>query len=270
MHFSSDLLKGQAGIITGGSSGIGLGIARYLVGLGAQITITGRDPEKLAAAATELGEGVITSAGDVRKTEDVARNLNDHMEQYGRIDFLVNNAAGNFLCRIEDMSENAFKAVMDIVTHGTFKWCKAVHAPMKAAGYGRIVNIGTTYSWSHGEWVAHSGAAKAAVLNFTRSMALEWGPHGILSNVVAPGPVEGTGGMDRLHPGDKQREEFTRRTMPVPRMAKTWEIAAMVAFLLSPMAAYINGAAIPVDGGACLANPGLLPFGMPVQLPSRG
>ena len=270
MYFSPDLLKGQAGIITGGSSGIGLGIARYLLQHGAKLTITGRDPEKLARAAEELGDGVITSTGDVRKTEDVARNLGDHLEHNGKIDFLVNNAAGNFLCRIEDMSENAFRAVMDIVVHGTFKWCKAVHGPMKDAGYGRIVNIGTTYSWAHGEWVAHSGAAKAAVLNFTRSMALEWGPQGILANVVAPGPVEGTGGMDRLHPGEKQREEFVRRTMPVPRMAHIWEIAAMVTFLISPMAAYINGAAIPVDGGACLANPGLLPFGMPVTLPSRG
>lgn len=207
MYFSKDLLKGQAGIITGGSSGIGLGIAHFLLEHGAQLTITGRDREKLERAAAELGGEVRVSAGDVRKTEDVARNLADHLEAYGKVDFLVNNAAGNFLCPIEDMSENAFKAVMDIVVHGTFKWCKAVHGPMKKAGYGRIVNIGTTYSWSHGAWVAHSGAAKAAVLNFTRSMALEWGPQGILANVVAPGPVEGTEGMKRLHPGEDQREE---------------------------------------------------------------
>lgn len=264
--FSQDLLQGKAGIVTGGSSGIGLAIAAYLLKHGAQITITGRDAEKLAQAKAQLEEGggsVHTEAGDVRKSEDVARQVQGHMDRYGKIDFLVNNAAGNFVCPLEHMSENAFRSVMDIVAHGTFLWSKAVFPHMKEAKYGRIVNIGTTYSWGSAAMVAHSGAAKAAVLNLTRSMAVEWGRYGIHLNIVAPGPVKDTEGVRRLmsHPDG---EKMLRRVVPSGRLAEGWEIAAAVVFLLSPLADYITGAALPVDGGMCLNVPGLYPAGMPM------
>lgn len=258
--FSTDLLKGKAGIVTGGGSGIGKAISQALVNHGAKVTITGRSEERLAAAADEMG--VTTTAGDVRKTEDVARNLQDHLDAHGRVDFLINNAAGNFLCPLERMSENAFMAVVNIVTKGTFLWSKAVLPHMKEAKSGRIVNIGTTYAWSQASWVAHSGAAKAAVLNLTRTMAVEWGPYGITSNFVAPGPIKDTGGFDRLNPGDGGKA--SAGMVPVGRAGEPMEIAYMVLFLVSQLGDYVNGAAIPVDGGAHLNVPGLLPAGIEV------
>lgn len=266
--FKEDILKGQVGIVTGGSSGIGLAIARYLHQHGAQITITGRDPDKLAAARKELGDEIHTCAGDVRDGNAVERNLEDHLRQFGQVDFLINNAAGNFLCPLDQMSENAFMAVLNIVTKGTFLWSKAVQKHMKAQGHGSIVNIGTTYAWAHGAWVGHSGAAKAAVLNLTRTMAVEWGPFGIRTNFVAPGPVKSTEGFRRLMPTESGMQSY-HKLMPIGRPAEPWEIAATVLFLLSPLAEYINGATIPVDGGAHLTVPGLLPAGIDIKLPNR-
>ena len=266
--FEKNLLAGKAGIVTGGSSGIGFGIAKYLLEHGAKLTITGRDPEKLHAAAAELGEGAAASAGDVRKAEEVAANLADHLKRYGKVDFLINNAAGNFMCPLEHMSENAFKSVMDIVAHGTFLWCKAVQSPMKKAHFGRIVNIGTTYSWGPAPMVGHSGAAKAAVLNLTRTMAVEWGPLGIHTNLIAPGPIKDTEGVKRLM-GHPDHAALIRNIVPVPRLGERWEIAALCAFLLSPLGDYINGAAIPVDGGFHLNVPGLYPAGMRLSVPEK-
>ena len=257
--FQEGLMAGKAGIVTGGGSGIGLAIVKALLQYGAKVTITGRNEEKLAKAASELD--VTTAAGDVRNNEDVTRNLNTHLAAHGKVDFLVNNAAGNFLCPLERMSENAFMAVINIVTKGTFLWSKAVQPHMKQAGYGRIVNIGTTYSWTHGAMVAHSGAAKAAVLNLTRTMAVEWGPQGILTNFLAPGPIKDTEGNRRLSPG---KGKDGMGLIPVNRKGDPAEIANMALFLMSPMGDYINGAAIPVDGGAHLNVPGLLPAGIDI------
>ena len=262
--FDKNFLAGKTGIVTGGGSGIGLAIVRYLVAHGAAVTITGRNGEKLAAAAADVGPAVGYHAGDVRDADQVAANLEHHLAAHSKVDFLINNAAGNFLCPMEKMSENAFMAVMNIVAKGTFLWSKAVFPHMKAAGSGRIINIGATYSWTQGANVAHSGAAKAAVLNLTRTMAVEWGPHGIRTNLIAPGAVEGTEGVKRLTP-EGGSPKLLNNLIPVSRMAKGAEIAALAAFLLSPMADYINGAAIPVDGGAHLTVPGLLPPGFSID-----
>lgn len=259
----------MAGIITGGSSGIGLAIAKYLLEHGAKLTITGRDQGKLSVAAQQLGSEVVTAVGDVRESGMVAENLKAHLNAYSKVDFLINNAAGNFLCPLEKMSENGFMSVLNIVAKGTFLWSKAVQPHMKAAGSGRIVNIGTTYSWAHAAWVAHSGAAKAAVLNLTRTMAIEWGPQGILSNFVAPGPIAGTEGFKRLQPAGEGEMGGMQKLLPTSRAGQGWEIAALVTFLLSPLGAHINGAAIPVDGGAHLSVPGLLPVGIKVVPPAR-
>lgn len=262
--FEKNCLKGRSGIITGGSSGIGLGLAAYLSEHGAGLTLTGRSSEKLEAAVASLSGEIALAAGDVRRPEDVERGLQTHLARFGKVDFLINNAAGNFLCPLENMSPNAFQSVMNIVVNGTFLWSKAVQPHMKARAYGRIINIGTTYSWAHGANVAHSGAAKAAVLNLTKTMAVEWGPMGILTNLIAPGPVKETEGLRRLMPDEKHMAAF-QRLMPVPRFAERREIAALALFLLSPMAGYINGAAIPVDGGLHLSIPGLLPVGTPID-----
>ncbi|MCB1052679.1 MAG: SDR family oxidoreductase [Acidobacteria bacterium] len=248
-------------MVTGGSSGIGYGIVQSLAGLGAEITITGRNLEKLQAAAESLGPNVRYAQGDVRQAEDVNRTVQDHLSAHGRIDFLINNAAGNFLCPVEKMSENAFASVMGIVAHGTFLYCKAVLEPMRSQGGGKIINIGATYAWNHAAMVAHSGAAKAAVLSLTRSLAVEWGPYNIQTNMIAPGPVEGTEGVKRLlsHP---ELAKKMLRMLPTQRMAKPEEIGSAACFLLHPMTRYINGIALPVDGGSHLVVPGLLPAGL--------
>ena len=264
--FEKNTLEGKFGIITGGTSGIGFAIAQFLIGLGAKISVTGRNEEKLAEAVEKLGPNSFGLAGDVRKSSDVNRNLEEHMAQFGRVDFLCNNAAGNFLCPLSEMSENAFKAVNDIVAMGSFLWSKAVYPHMCEQKQGCIINTGTTYAQSQAAYVGHSGAAKAAVLNLSRTMAVEWGPQGIRTNVIAPGPIEGTEGVQRLMGGEKMREKMFAM-MPTPRMGQGWEIGAMVAFLLSDLGSYINGAYIPVDGGLHLAVPGLIPAGIKIPMP---
>lgn len=258
--FKPNCLQGLKGIITGGSSGIGLAIAKSLLAHGAQLTITGRSEEKLELAKSELGRGVMTQTGDVREADAVKRCVDRHIHEYQQVDFLVNNAAGNFLCPLESMSENAFRSVMEIVAHGTFLFSKAVFPHMKAKGFGRIVNIGATYAWGQASYVAHSGAAKAAVLNLTKSMAVEWGPYGVLSNMIAPGPIRDTEGMRRLM-ADPSMAEKLKALLPVPRMGEGHEIGRAAAFLIHPDSSYINGVALPVDGGMCLITPGLIPAG---------
>lgn len=256
--FSSNLLKGQAGIITGSSSGIGLHIAQYLSGLGAQITICGRDEEKLSFAADSIEGDVHTATGDVRQREEVKATVDSHMERFGHLDFLINNAAGNFVCPLSQLSENGFRAVYEIVALGTFHFCQEAFPHMQTQDKGCIINTGTTYAFAHGAMVAHSGAAKAAVLNLTKTMAVEWGPLGIRSNMIAPGPVKDTEGVRRLIQHE-EIHDYIMGIMPTPRMAEGSEIGALAAFLLSPMGSYINGTVIPIDGGLHLVNPGLLP-----------
>jgi len=268
--FEKNCLDGQAGIITGGSSGIGLGMAIELARHGAKLTITGRNEEKLKKAADLIQQESLSShevlicQGDVRKKESIEENLKSHKERYKRVDFLINNAAGNFLCSLEKMSENAFQSVMGIVTHGSFLWSKAVLGSMKEQKNGVILNIGAHYAFNGGPWVAHSAAAKAAVLNLTKSQAAEWGPFGINSNMIIPGPIEDTEGVRRLLPDPSLKKSFTKM-IPLQRMGKTIDIAAMAIFLLTPLGAYINGAIIPVDGGLSLTTPGLLPYGLDVE-----
>lgn len=254
--FSKELLKNQAGIITGGSSGIGLEMARFLVDHGARVTITGRNLEKLERAKEALSGRVEIQAGDVRKSEEIAINLEHHLKKFGKVDFLINNAAGNFICPIAKMSENAFRAVNNIVLLGSFLWSKAVFEPMKKKKFGAIINIGTNYAFGQGAYIAHSGAAKAGLLNLTKSIAVEWAEAGIRSNMICPGPIIGTEGVARLvGPFEQEVLSF----IPLKRMGEGWEIGAMAAFLLSPLGRYITGAILPVDGGMSLLNPGLIP-----------
>lgn len=256
--FEKTLLKGKAGIITGSSSGIGLFIAQYLSEHGADVTLCGRSEEKLEAAAKTFDREVLTSSGDVRQEKDVQNTVQAHMERFDRLDFLINNAAGNFLCPLEQLSENGFRSVVDIILTGTFHFSQAALPHMKSLGGACILNTGTTYAFSHGTLVGHSGAAKAAVLNLTKTMAVEWAHYGIRCNMITPGPVKDTEGVKRLIAHESMKKHM-HDIMPIPRMAEGWEVGALAAFLLSPLASYINGAVIPIDGGLHLVNPGLLP-----------
>lgn len=254
--FKEQLLKGKSGIITGGSSGIGLMVAELFSSLGAGLTLCGRNGEKLKEAKNRLSGEVLGVSADVRKGDEVDALVEKHVGHFGKVDFLINNAAGNFLCPLENMSENAFRSVNDIVTLGTFLTSKAVFPHMKIQGRGTIINTGTTYAYGHGALVGHSGAAKAAVMNLTKTMAVEWGPYGICCNMVAPGPVKDTEGVRRLM-GAPELAGAMMQSAPIARMAEGVEVAELMVFLME--ARYINGAVIPIDGGIHLNCPGLLP-----------
>jgi NAD(P)-dependent dehydrogenase (short-subunit alcohol dehydrogenase family) len=239
-------------IITGGSSGMGKYMAKRLAAEGAKVVITGRKVEALEEAKKEIGD-VLTVAMDVRKPELVSEMVERTHKQFGRIDALINNAAGNFICPAEQLSINGWNSVIDIVLNGTFYCSREVgNYWIKTGQKGSIINMVATYAWNAGVGVIHSACAKAGVLTMTRTLAVEWGKkYGFRVNAIAPGPIERTGGADKL----VQSEEMAKRikeSVPLGRFGTPEEIAAVASFLLSDEASYINGACITVDGGQWL------------------
>ncbi|WP_042145128.1 2,4-dienoyl-CoA reductase [Paucisalibacillus sp. EB02] len=244
-------------IVTGSSSGMGKYMAKKFADEGINVVLTGRTEDKLVAVKNELAE---TAKGelhiipmDVRKPEDVERMVSETVNRFGRIDHLVNNAAGNFICFAEDLSVNGWNSVIDIVLNGTFYCSSEVGRYwIKENIQGSILNMVATYAWNAGAGVIHSSAAKAGVLNMTRTLAVEWGTkYGIRVNAIAPGPIERTGGAEKLF----LSEEAAKRTLesvPLGRLGKPEEIAELAFFLLSDKAAYINGEVITMDGGQWL------------------
>ncbi|KKI93870.1 short-chain dehydrogenase [Bacillus sp. SA1-12] len=243
-------------IVTGGSSGMGKVMAKKFTEDGASVVIIGRSLDKLEAAKREIesDKGKIhTIQLDVRDPEKVSQMIKEVDQLYGRIDALVNNAAGNFICPAENLSINGWKSVIDIVLNGTFYCSSAVGKYwIDRQTKGTIINMVATYAWNAGAGVIHSAAAKAGVLSMTRTLAVEWGrKYGIRVNAIAPGPIERTGGADKLW----ESEEAAKRTLksvPLGRLGTPEEIAALAAFLLSNDAAYINGECITMDGGQWL------------------
>lgn len=252
-------MKGKTVIVTGSSSGMGKHMAMKFANEGANVVITGRNKENLEATKKEImkaatGEVFIVPM-DVRSPEDVERMVKNTVEEFGTIDYLVNNAAGNFICAAEDLSINGWNSVIDIVLNGTFYCTREVGKYwIDENKKGSILNMVATYAWDAGAYVAHSSAAKAGVLNLTRTLAVEWGTkYGIRVNAIAPGPIERTGGADKLF----QSEEMAQRTIdsvPLKRLGKPEEIAGLAYFLLSDDAAFINGEVVTMDGGQWL-NP---------------
>ncbi|GMB08637.1 NAD(P)-dependent dehydrogenase (short-subunit alcohol dehydrogenase family) [Thermolongibacillus altinsuensis] len=245
-------MKDKVIIITGGSSGMGKYMAKRFVSEGANVVITGRKAEALEEAKKEIGD-VLTIAMDVRKPELVEEMVKRTHEQFGRIDALINNAAGNFICPAEKLSINGWNSVIDIVLNGTFYCSREVgNYWIKTGQKGSIINMVATYAWNAGVGVIHSACAKAGVLTMTRTLAVEWGKkYGFRVNAIAPGPIERTGGADKLVQSDEMAKRI-KESVPLGRFGTPEEIAAVASFLLSEDAAYINGACITVDGGQWL------------------
>jgi NAD(P)-dependent dehydrogenase (short-subunit alcohol dehydrogenase family) len=260
-YLPEDLFDKTVVFITGGGSGINLGIARAFASLGADLAICGRSAERLDSAAAELeelGAQVVAVPADVRDYDAVARAMEATRDELGPIGVLVCGAAGNFPCRAEELSANGFKAVVDIDLLGSFNACRAAFGQL-AETRGSIVFISAGQAFVPYPAQAHVGAAKAGVDQLMRNLALEWGRHGIRSNSIAPGPIEGTEGMRRLGPEDPSYHDKLKASIPLGRYGTVDEIGAAAVFLASPMAAYINGTLLVVDGGQNLA--GSCPFG---------
>jgi len=247
------MFEGKVIIVTGGSNGMGKYMAKKFAAEGANVVITGRSEEKLNAAKEELGENVYTFQMDVRNVDSVDAMVAFADEKFGRIDGLVNNAAGNFIVRAEDLSANGWKSVIDIVLNGTYYCSSAVGKYWIRKGTkGSILNMLATYAWNAGAGVIHSAAAKAGVMSLTRTLAVEWGTqYGIRVNGIAPGPIDRTGGADRLW----ESEEAAKRTLasiPLGRLGQPEEVAELAAFILSDKASYMNGEIVTLDGGQWL------------------
>lgn len=249
-------MHGKVVIVTGGSSGMGRAMAAQFAQDGAYVVITGRNAERLEVAKQEIAtaeDQVLTVQMDVRNTDDVERMVRETVERFGRIDYLVNNAAGNFIVAAEDLSYNGWNSVINIVLNGTFYCSSAVGRYWIKEGIrGSIINMVATYAWDAGPGVIHSASAKAGVLAMTRTLAVEWGKkYGIRVNAIAPGPIERTGGAEKLM-FSEEFAEHVKESVPLGRLGTPEEIAGIAAFLFSDAAAYVNGACITMDGGQSL------------------
>lgn len=249
-------MNGKTVIVTGGGSGIGKAMAAKFAREGANVVIAGRNADRLKHAKAEMEQfdgQVVYFAMDVRDPEKVQAMVQDAKKHFGRIDILVNNAAGNFICPAEDLSINGWNSVIDIVLNGTWYCSQAVGKEWIANQQtGTILNIVATYAWGAGPGTVHSASAKAGVLTMTRTLAVEWGSkYGIRVNCIAPGPIENTEGVARLiEEGEAYKAAI--HSVPLKRFGRVEEIAGLAYFLLSPEAEYINGECITMDGGRWL------------------
>ena len=252
--FNPELLQGKVALITGGGSGICLGIAKAFAAHGAKPVITSRSLERLEAAAasieSESKQDCLPLAADVRDADKVREVFSKTIDRFSKIDIVINGAAGNFLAPAEKLSPNGYRTVFEIDALGTFIVSKAAYdAGLKDHG-GTILNISATLQYVGTSMQIHAASAKAAVDVQTKTLAVEWGPKGIRVNAIAPGPIAGTEGMDRLAPKDALERIKTKN--PLGRLGEIDEIANAALFLVSPAASFINGEILVVDGGQWL------------------
>lgn len=254
-------LRGKTILVTGGGTGLGKSMGLYFLKLGADLVITSRKLDILQETAKEMekttGGKVLALACDVREIEQVEKMWADAISHFGKVDVVLNNAAGNFISPTERLSTNAFNTVLDIVLKGTSNvtltagksWIKSKHP-------GVFLNIVTTYAWTGSGYVVPSAAAKAGVLAMTRSLAVEWAKYKIRSNAIAPGPFPTEGAWSRLLPGDLVKKFDPAKKVPVGRVGEHQELTNLAAYLVSDFSAYVNGEVITIDGGEWLMGAG--------------
>jgi NAD(P)-dependent dehydrogenase (short-subunit alcohol dehydrogenase family) len=255
------VFKDKTVIITGGGTGLGKSMGKYLLQLGANLVITSRKLDVLEKSARELeketGGHVLAVACDVRKYEEIENVLKQTESRFGKIDAVLNNAAGNFISPTERLSHRAFDIVVDIVLKGTYYTTLAVGKNWISKNQpGIFLNIVTTYAWTGSGYVVPSACGKAGVLALTRSLAVEWAKYNIRSNAIAPGPFPTEGAWSRLLPGDLVKKFDPAQRVPLKRVGEHQELANLAAYLLSDYSAYINGEVITIDGGEWLRNGG--------------
>ncbi|MCC6242777.1 MAG: SDR family oxidoreductase [Gemmatimonadaceae bacterium] len=268
--FRPGLLDGQVALVTGGGTGIVFGISQLLAALGAHVVIASRKPDHLEKALSDIaatgGKASIVQL-DVRDQERVKAVVDQVAEQHGRIDLLVNNAAGNFYAPSATLSANAWRSVLEIDLFGTFYCSQAVYPHMAKQGGGRIVSTSMTLHYRGWPLMAHATAAKAGVDALTRTLAMEWAPQRIRVNAIAPGPIptEGvrkafappadSGVPDVFAATERHMAAYAAKSIPLGRWGSPEDIANMVAFLASPAGDWITGAIFVIDGGEWLAKP---------------
>ena len=263
--FQPDLLAGRTILITGGGTGLGRAMATRMAELGAQIFLVARREEPLREtrdAIRAIGGKCEYALADVRDFAAVEAAVAAAENAFGAVDTLINNAAGNFIARTEKLSPNAFAAVTGIVLQGTFHCTLALGRKWIAAGKpGTVLSIVTTYAAANcgSGFVVPSACAKAGVLAMTRSLAVEWAPHHVRLNAIAPGPFPTEGAFSRLVP-DPKMEESLRQRLPMKRFGRHEELANLAVYLLSPMADYINGECVLIDGAEWVRGAGEFNF----------
>ena len=253
--------KGKTIIITGGGTGLGRSMGKYMLELGANLVITSRKKDVLEKAANELmqqtGGNVLAVPCDVRKYEEIENVVSQAEATFGQIHGVLNNAAGNFISPTERLSHRAFDIVVDIVLKGTYYTTLAAGKNWIAKKQpGVFLNIVTTYAWTGSGYVVPSACGKAGVLALTRSLAVEWARYNIRSNAIAPGPFPTEGAWSRLLPGELVKKFDPASRIPLKRVGEHQELANLAAYLMSDYSAYVNGDVITIDGGEWLHNGG--------------
>jgi NAD(P)-dependent dehydrogenase (short-subunit alcohol dehydrogenase family) len=253
---------GKVAIVTGGGSGLGRAMALELGRLGGAVVVAGRRLEALEETASFIADGggrAHAHPADVREPEAVDALVAAAVEQFGRVDVLVNNAAGNFVVKAEDLSPNGWRAVVGILLDGTFLCSRAAGRRMIDQGDGgAILSVIASYAWTGGPGTVHSAAAKAGVQALTKTLAVEWAGHGIRANCICPGPTDTEGAGQALWPTEEDRARVAA-TVPLGRLATPEEVAVWAAALCSSYAGYITGETLTIDGGHWLEQESYLP-----------
>ncbi len=266
MRASEPMLKDNALadktiVVTGGGTGLGKAMATYYSQLGANVVITSRKLEVLQKTAAEIksisGREVLPVACDVRHENEIQNLLEQTLQKFGRVDGLLNNAAGNFISPTERLSPKAFNIIIDIVLKGTVN-CTLIFGKhwIEAGQPGTVLSIVTTYATTGSGYVVPSACAKAGVVAMTRSLAVEWAKYKIRFNAIAPGPFPTKGAWDRLLPGDLKDKISMEARVPLNRTGEHQELANLAAYLMSDFAAYMNGEIVTIDGGEWLKGAG--------------